>query len=42
MILVVIESPYGTNHDGSRADAATIDRNLRYLRACMHDCLQRR
>lgn len=31
MILVVIESPY----------AGDVDRNLRYLRACMHDCLMR-
>ena len=31
MLRVVIESPYAGN----------IERNLRYLRACMHDCLQR-
>jgi hypothetical protein len=41
MILVVIESPYGRNPDGSIADTATIERNLRYLRACMADCLSR-
>jgi hypothetical protein len=38
---VVIESPYGTNPDGSRADAATVERNLRYVRAAMADCLAR-
>ncbi len=31
MIRVIIESPYAGN----------VDRNLRYLRACMHDCLMR-
>ena len=41
MRLVVIESPYGRNVDGSHADAATIERNVRYLRACMADCLSR-
>jgi hypothetical protein len=41
MRLVVIESPYGHNVDGSRADAATIERNARYLRACLADCLAR-
>lgn len=41
MRLVVIESPYGRNVDGSHADAATIERNVRYLRACMLDCLSR-
>lgn len=33
MRLVVIESPYGAK------DAETIERNLRYLRACMNDCI---
>lgn len=41
MKLVVIESPYGTNPDGSRADAVTVERNLRYVRACMADALRR-
>jgi hypothetical protein len=31
VILVVVESPYAGN----------IERNLRYLRACMADCLRR-
>lgn len=31
MTRVIIESPY----------AGDIDKNLRYLRACMHDCLSR-
>jgi hypothetical protein len=39
--LVVIESPYGSNPDGSRADEATVERNVRYVRACMADCLKR-
>ena len=41
MRLVVIESPYGSNPDGSRASAETIERNVKYLRACMADCLKR-
>lgn len=41
MRLVVVESPYGRNPDGSIADDATIERNLRYLRACLADCLRR-
>lgn len=41
MRLVVVESPYGRNPDGSIADAATVERNLRYLRACLADCLRR-
>jgi len=32
---VVIESPYAANAPEG------ISRNIRYLRACMHDCLQR-
>lgn len=35
MRLVVIESPYAGEESGD------IERNLRYLRACMADCLQR-
>lgn len=35
---VVIESPYAGEFAG---DQATVERNLRYLRACMHDCLKR-
>ncbi len=41
MRLVVIESPYGRNPDGSIASARTIERNVTYLRACMADCLRR-
>jgi hypothetical protein len=39
--LVVIESPYGTNPDGSRVDAETLARNERYLDACMLDSFAR-
>jgi hypothetical protein len=39
--LVVIESPYGRNPDGSVASPETIERNVRYLRACMADSLRR-
>ena len=39
--LTIIESPYGTNPDGSRADAATVAENIRYLNACILDCLAR-
>jgi hypothetical protein len=38
MRLVVIESPYAGAHAG---DQATVERNLRYLRACMADCFAR-
>lgn len=41
MRLVVIESPYGRNVDGSIASPETIERNVRYLRAAMADCLRR-
>ena len=37
----IIESPYGTNPDGTRADPATVERNLRYVRAAMADCFRR-
>lgn len=36
---VVIESPYGSNLDGSRADEATFARNVRYLHRCLLDSL---
>ena len=39
--LVIIESPFGTNPDGSRADAATVERNVRYVRGALADCLRR-
>jgi hypothetical protein len=39
--LVVIESPFGTNPDGTRADAATLARNNEYLDACMRDSFSR-
>lgn len=32
---VVIESPYGSD------DPEVVAKNIKYLRACMHDCLQR-
>lgn len=41
MKLVVVESPYGSNPDGSRADALTVERNVRYARAAVADCLRR-
>lgn len=41
MKLIVIESPYSTNPDGSRADAETIQRNLKYLWACIRDCISK-
>jgi 8-oxo-dGTP pyrophosphatase MutT (NUDIX family) len=40
MRLVVLESPFGTNLDGSRADAETIRWNLRYARTAMGHCLR--
>jgi hypothetical protein len=42
MKLVVIESPYGKNPDGSVASKETIERNTRYVRACIHDCVVNR
>jgi hypothetical protein len=41
MTLVVIESPYGKNVDGTPADDATLARNVRYLRAAIGDSLER-
>jgi hypothetical protein len=41
MKLVVIESPYGTNPDGSPASPEIIERNTLYLCACIDDCLRR-
>lgn len=38
---VVVESPFGTNLDGSRADAETIRWNVKYVRRCMADCFER-
>ncbi len=38
---VVIESPFGTNPDGSRADQATVDRNIAYARRAMLWCLRK-
>lgn len=35
---VIIESPYAGECPG---DQAGVERNLRYLRACMHDCFLR-
>lgn len=39
--VTVIESPYGSNPDGSRADDATIAVNVAYMRAAIVDCLRR-
>lgn len=41
IIFTIIESPYGKNVDGTPADAATIERNLTYVRAAMADCFAR-
>ena len=41
MRLVIIESPYGTRPDGTRATTEEVARNVRYARAAMLDCLQR-
>ena len=38
---VVVESPYGTRPDGTRASPEEVERNVRYVRAAMHDCLKR-
>lgn len=38
---VLIESPYGRNQDGSRCNAAEYDRNTRYVRRAILDCLLR-
>lgn len=35
MKLIVIESPYGTNPDGTRADPETVQRNVEYAKQCM-------
>jgi hypothetical protein len=39
--LVVIESPFGKNPDGTPVDEATLKRNERYIRAAMQDCFNR-
>jgi hypothetical protein len=41
MKLVIIESPFGTKPDGSRCSAAEMAENIRYLNACILDCLRR-
>lgn len=41
IVFTIIESPYGKNVDGTPADAATIKRNLTYVRAAMADCFAR-
>jgi ADP-ribose pyrophosphatase YjhB (NUDIX family) len=38
---VVIESPYGSNIDGTRASPKQVEHNVKYVRACMADCLHR-
>lgn len=38
---VVIESPFGTRPDGSRASPEEVERNKDYLRRCMLDSLGR-
>jgi hypothetical protein len=35
MIRVIVESPYGS------ADPEIVERNVRFLRACLRDCLKR-
>lgn len=37
---VLIESPFGTNPDGTRADEATMARNVEYARRAMLWCLR--
>jgi hypothetical protein len=41
MRLVVIESPYGKRVDGTTASPEEIERNVRYLRACIADSFAR-
>jgi hypothetical protein len=38
---VLIESPFGTNPDGSRADMGTMARNVEYARRAMLWCLRK-
>lgn len=38
---VIIESPFGTNPDGSRADIPTVDRNIEYAQRAMLWCLRK-
>jgi hypothetical protein len=40
-VRVLIESPYGTNPDGSRCTDEEIAENVEYLRLCILDCLRR-
>lgn len=39
--LVIVESPFGTRPDGSRAGSAEISGNIEYARAAMRDCFSR-
>ncbi len=41
MKLVIIESPLGTNADGSRCTPEQFEKNQRYAEACMLDSLRR-
>ena len=41
MKVVVIESPLGSRTDGTRASPEEFQRNVKYLHACMRDCLRR-
>lgn len=41
MKLVIIESPLGTNADGSRCTPEQFKRNQEYVNACMLDCLRK-
>lgn len=41
MMKVVIESPYAGSGSNIRKYEAEVERNLRFLRACMHDCFLR-
>jgi hypothetical protein len=38
---VIIESPFGTNPDGTRADVATVGRNIAYAQRAMLWCLRK-
>lgn len=41
MTIVVIESPFAARKPDGTWDAEGVEENLRYLRACMRDCLLR-
>jgi hypothetical protein len=39
MLIVIIESPFGSRIDGTRASSEEVERNVRYARAAMRACL---